>query len=195
MEKLDFVVAVGRNIRVAREMRGVRQEDLAKKCDLSVSSIAKIERGEAFPRQDTLNTISEALSVPVGKLLQVSETPVVVEPFQDREFIKQALALFQYRLEPGNFIRKDPTTIMQYVATRDEAETEAWLAAMLLRLAELRGYEFINDPRARELAVSQLMDFLAATKSFASPAGLFAKAEKYYKSQKPDSKKVLKLNR
>lgn len=53
----------GRRIRENREALDLTQEQFAEKTGLTVNYIARVERGEAFPRLENLITIINALGV------------------------------------------------------------------------------------------------------------------------------------
>lgn len=65
---MDYT-AIGRNIRRYRQIRGMRQEDLAEKCNCSNSHIGQIENARGIPSLDMIVRIANALSVTVDQLL------------------------------------------------------------------------------------------------------------------------------
>ena len=52
---------IGRKIKDLRVLKGLTQEDLAERTQLSVRTIQRIEKGEVDPRTYTLNLLAEAL--------------------------------------------------------------------------------------------------------------------------------------
>lgn len=64
--KLD---TIGKNIRKFREIKKLRQEDLAEKTDLTINYIGMIERGEKIPALDTFIKILNALGVSADMVL------------------------------------------------------------------------------------------------------------------------------
>lgn len=54
---------LGKNIRATRKMKGLTQEELAKKTDLSTMSIRRYESGERVITESTLQRIAAALNV------------------------------------------------------------------------------------------------------------------------------------
>lgn len=56
-------MAIGKKIKELRLQKGLTQEDLAAKTDLSVRTIQRIENEEVDPRSYTLNLIAKALEV------------------------------------------------------------------------------------------------------------------------------------
>ena len=54
---------LGHRIRTARREKGITQERLAEKANLSTTYIGRLERGEKTPSIDTLVTLAEALEV------------------------------------------------------------------------------------------------------------------------------------
>lgn len=64
--KLD---TIGKNIRKFREIKKLRQEDLAKKTDLTTNYIGMIERGEKIPSLETFINILNSLGVSADMVL------------------------------------------------------------------------------------------------------------------------------
>lgn len=64
--KLD---TIGKNIRKFREIKKLRQEDLAEKTDLTTNYIGKIERGEKIPSLETFINILNSLGVSADMVL------------------------------------------------------------------------------------------------------------------------------
>lgn len=62
--------AVGKRIRAVRETKGMTQEDLAAKADISPTHIGVIERGAKVPNLDTFIAIVNALEVSADVVLQ-----------------------------------------------------------------------------------------------------------------------------
>ena len=64
--KLD---TIGKNIRKFREIKKLRQEDLAEKTDLTTNYIVMIERGEKIPSLETFINILNSLGVSADMVL------------------------------------------------------------------------------------------------------------------------------
>lgn len=64
--KLD---TIGKNIRKFREIKKLRQEDLAEKTDLTTNCIGMIERGEKIPSLETFINILNSLGVSADMVL------------------------------------------------------------------------------------------------------------------------------
>lgn len=64
--KLD---TIGKNIRKFREIKKLRQEDLAEKTDLTTNYIGMIERGEKIPSLETFMNILNSLGVSADMVL------------------------------------------------------------------------------------------------------------------------------
>ena len=64
--KLD---TIGKNIRKFREIKKLRQEDLAEKTDLTTNYIGLIERGEKIPSLETFINILNSLGVSADMVL------------------------------------------------------------------------------------------------------------------------------
>jgi len=58
-------VAIGREVRVFRKQQGMTVADLSKTTGLSVGMLSKIENGNTSPSLTTLQTLANALSVPL----------------------------------------------------------------------------------------------------------------------------------
>ncbi|NNC20625.1 helix-turn-helix domain-containing protein [Corallococcus exiguus] len=64
---------LARRIRTLRERRGLTQEDFAARCDISVSFVSLLERGERNPSYDTLRQVAAALELPLGELFRLED--------------------------------------------------------------------------------------------------------------------------
>ena len=64
--KLD---TIGKNIRKFREIKKLRQEDLAEKTDLTTNYIGMVERGEKIPSLETFINILNSLGVSADMVL------------------------------------------------------------------------------------------------------------------------------
>ncbi|MDA2934831.1 helix-turn-helix domain-containing protein [Acidobacteria bacterium AH-259-D05] len=63
---------IGQRIREARKEKGISQEQLAERSNLSHTYVGRLERGEKQPSLDTLVTIAEAVQVsPVDLLMDL----------------------------------------------------------------------------------------------------------------------------
>ena len=68
---MDYVI-LGKNIRKYRLLSGMRQEDLAEKCNCSNSHIGHIENHRTIPSLEMVVNIANALGVTVDQLLSKS---------------------------------------------------------------------------------------------------------------------------
>jgi transcriptional regulator with XRE-family HTH domain len=59
--KKRAAATVGRKIKLLRIMREMKQQDLAKAANVSVSHLCKIEAGRHYPHRPTLELIAAAL--------------------------------------------------------------------------------------------------------------------------------------
>lgn len=64
---------LGRKISELRKAKGMTQEDLVEKCNISVRTIQRIETGEVMPRSYTIKTILAALDYDLGKVFDGDE--------------------------------------------------------------------------------------------------------------------------
>ncbi|MEK7153121.1 MAG: helix-turn-helix transcriptional regulator [Patescibacteria group bacterium] len=60
------LIAFGKRLAEVRKSRGLTQQALAEKLDISLVSIGYIETGKRWPRLATLHRIAKCLNVPVG---------------------------------------------------------------------------------------------------------------------------------
>ncbi|WP_234170844.1 helix-turn-helix domain-containing protein [Ruegeria pomeroyi] len=58
-------VAIGREVRAFRKQQGITVAELSKLTDLSIGMLSKIENGNTSPSLTTLQTLANALSVPL----------------------------------------------------------------------------------------------------------------------------------
>ena len=61
--------AVGQRIKAAREKKGLTQEELAARVEISPTHVSVIERGTKVPRMDTFVAIANVLEVSADSLL------------------------------------------------------------------------------------------------------------------------------
>jgi transcriptional regulator with XRE-family HTH domain len=78
MPELETITAaIANNVRAQRAHRGMTLDELAARSGVSRGMLIQIEQGRTNPSINTLNRVSEALGVSVGRLVEVSDTPVV----------------------------------------------------------------------------------------------------------------------
>lgn len=65
----EYKIKVGENIRTWRELKGLKQADLAKKVDISPEALSNIENGVSKPNIERLEDIADALDMEVAQLL------------------------------------------------------------------------------------------------------------------------------
>ena len=62
---------IGKEIRSARKKRGLTQEELARRANMSLNGLAQLEQGgRTDPHYSTLSKLAVALDVSVGELLE-----------------------------------------------------------------------------------------------------------------------------
>ena len=66
---LEYTV-IGRHIRAARKQKRLTQEDVADMIDMSPAHFGKVERGERPVNLQRLSQLSQALDVPLEKLVE-----------------------------------------------------------------------------------------------------------------------------
>src|SRR5215831_15806783 len=62
---MDHAVLFGRRLRSLREMRGLKQKNLAEKAQLATKYISQLETGAAQPSFDAIVSFSRVLDVPM----------------------------------------------------------------------------------------------------------------------------------
>lgn len=60
---------LGERLRELRQIRGLRQNQLADQCHISNTYLCDLEKGRTLPRMDTLATIAQALNTTVPDIL------------------------------------------------------------------------------------------------------------------------------
>jgi transcriptional regulator with XRE-family HTH domain len=64
---------LGKNIKLLRFHNNLSQAELAEKADISINFLSELERGNKWPRAETLASIAQALNIPVSGLFQEEE--------------------------------------------------------------------------------------------------------------------------
>lgn len=62
-------MSMGEQIKTARQLRGLTQEELGERCGIGAANIRKYESGKQIPRIATLQKIAEALDLQVSSFL------------------------------------------------------------------------------------------------------------------------------
>ncbi|SEE66443.1 Transcriptional regulator, contains XRE-family HTH domain [Tenacibaculum sp. MAR_2010_89] len=65
---------LGTAIKKLRKEKNINQKLLAEKCNISVNALCNIEKNISFPQKRTIDSICEALSIPLSYLLFFSIT-------------------------------------------------------------------------------------------------------------------------
>lgn len=65
----------GEQVRTLRKQKGLTLSDLAGKCGRSVSLLSQIENGNVNPSFSSMQTIADALEIPLGKIITEESTP------------------------------------------------------------------------------------------------------------------------
>ena len=82
------MMKTGRLIKELRIKKGLTQEELAEKTELSARTIQRIENGEVDPRAYTLQMIAKALEVDYGLFVEAdSEEDKELEETKDRQWL------------------------------------------------------------------------------------------------------------
>lgn len=89
----DLRKNVGLQIRSLRKAKGLTQEELAEKADLSYKYIGELERGQVNVSIDSLQKIADALGKEIDGFFPRSESPLSKLSPQDLQQIKHTLKL------------------------------------------------------------------------------------------------------
>ena len=73
MEHKEFLQSVGNKIKTTRKRKGISQTKIADECGVDKSNISRLETGLGNPTIITILKVANALSVPIGKLLDDKE--------------------------------------------------------------------------------------------------------------------------
>ena len=65
----NYKMNIGENIRKWREFKGLKQEDLAKRLDISPGALSKIENGITDTNTKMLEDIADVLEIEISELL------------------------------------------------------------------------------------------------------------------------------
>lgn len=65
----EYKIKIGDNIRTWRELKGLKQVDLAKQIDISPEALSNIENGVSKPNIERMEDIADALEIEVTQLL------------------------------------------------------------------------------------------------------------------------------
>lgn len=95
---------IGKKIREIRKIKGLTQEELGEKANLSYKFIGELERGKVNVSLDSIDRISKALGIYIGDLFRKEKepilkitvkekTPLSKLSFHDIRLIKKALRL------------------------------------------------------------------------------------------------------
>lgn len=90
----------GQGIKTLRKHKGVKQKELAAKCNISANALCQIENGNAFPQRETLNKVCAALQFPTSYLLFFSITEDDI-PEEKRKMFKQINGMIKSLLLDG----------------------------------------------------------------------------------------------
>jgi transcriptional regulator with XRE-family HTH domain len=92
-------------IRALRAARGLTQEQLCERADLSLDAISRIEGGSRAPTLDTLKRIADGLGVPLEDLIRSDPPPKAATP----EALSRLVALLEGEPELSKKLsRKSP---------------------------------------------------------------------------------------
>ena len=86
---------LGKRIAELRKSLGISQEELAEKLDISQKSLSKIETGKNFLTSETLEKLSDALSISLTDLFDF-------EHLNDEEMLLQDIINHIYKIKKNN---------------------------------------------------------------------------------------------
>lgn len=95
---------IGARIRALRRQKGLTLNELAARCDLSVSFLSQVERGITSPSIVSLYAICRVLEIPVSQILAEPSPPAsLVTPADQQLHIRIASSAVSYRYLSGAF--------------------------------------------------------------------------------------------
>lgn len=80
---MNLKQTLGKNIKQYRQLKGLSQEELAEKLDVSQQTMSKIERGINFLTSETLEKISNILGVKISELFTFEDDTTPDEIIDD----------------------------------------------------------------------------------------------------------------
>lgn len=92
-KRADLRKNVGLQIRSLRKTKGLTQEELAEKADLSYKYIGELERGQVNVSIDSLQKIADALGKEIDEFFPRSESPLSKLSPHDLQQIKHTLKI------------------------------------------------------------------------------------------------------
>ncbi len=78
-------MSVNEKIRLIRESKGLTQEDVAKKLDISVNSYGDIERGNTNLKLNRLEQIAKILEISLPELIDTSDKGILNINFKNKQ--------------------------------------------------------------------------------------------------------------
>jgi len=69
-KETKYLGAFGKRLAEVRRAKGLTQEALAEKADVTALTVAYIEQGRQWPRIATLHSLAKSLGVPVAELFK-----------------------------------------------------------------------------------------------------------------------------
>lgn len=99
----EAFVMLNENIKTARKLKGLSQEEIAIKLNVVRQTVSKWEQGLSVPDSDMLISLSDILETPVSALLgeKIIETEV-----DDLKAISKKLEIINLQLARGNIARR-----------------------------------------------------------------------------------------
>lgn len=85
----------GKAIRIARATKGLSQKELGKLIDVDASYISRLEAGDRLPSTDTLESISNALSIPLHLLILLGSEKNDIKGLSSKQANQIGQALLQ----------------------------------------------------------------------------------------------------
>lgn len=92
---------VGTRIRALREQQGLSLRAIAKRCNLSINAISRIERGESSPTLTSLHQLALALEVPITDFFEDESDQVIVFVRHDRRSRSSSNGIIMENLGSG----------------------------------------------------------------------------------------------
>jgi transcriptional regulator with XRE-family HTH domain len=69
-KETKYLTAFGKRLAEIRRAKGLTQESLAEKADVTALTVAYIEQGRQWPRISTMQSLAKCLGVPIAELFK-----------------------------------------------------------------------------------------------------------------------------
>jgi len=145
---------LGKKIAELRKAKGLTQEELVEKCNLSVRTLQRIESGEVTPRSYTIRLILSALDVDIHEVVEhqpeaFSRTGLVFSNWPG-QFYRYVFQLFNFKTNAMKKITILAITLSLIIAgvflmSTDSIAQKAEKAVKAIEIAQNKGNRWMNE--------------------------------------------------